>query len=155
MMSWHNKIELNIWQFVFLVSLSLICVLAAVTGWFRTIDPAVYGNLNKINNVTSIVHTHRKLSPFLDEIGSPPKLNNPHTYVQWTVLQMNDVYELIPLAGGKKGGLARVATIRRLLLEENPNTITILSGDVVSPSALGMKTKTEISFDIFVSSYVL
>jgi len=157
-MNCRNKVELNICQLVFLVSLCLICVIAAVTGWFRTIDPAVYGrishkNLNKINNVTSIVDTHRQLLSFLDDIGSPPKLNNPHSYVQWTFLQMNDVYELIPLGGGKKGGLARVATIRRLLLQENPNTITILSGDVVSPSALGMKKKQFIlQYDI-VESY--
>ncbi|CAF4785296.1 unnamed protein product, partial [Rotaria socialis] len=37
---------------------------------------------------------------------------------------------------GTKGGMARVATIRKLLLQENPNTITVVSGDVVSPSAL-------------------
>ena len=137
-MNCRSKIELNTCQLVFLVSLSLICVLAAVTGWFRTIDPAVYGNLN---HVTSIARTHRQLSSFLDYIGSPPTLHDPHSYVQWTILQMNDVYELIPLSGGKKGGLARVATIRKLLLRENPHTITVLSGDVVSPSALGMKTK--------------
>jgi 2',3'-cyclic-nucleotide 2'-phosphodiesterase (5'-nucleotidase family) len=138
MMSWHSKIELSIWQFIFIVSLSIICVLAAVFGWFRTIDPAVYKNPHQVNNITSILHPRRRLSAFLDDIGSPPQLHNPHSYVQWTFLQMNDVYELIPLSGGKKGGLARVATIRQLLREENPNTITVLSGDVVSPSALGM-----------------
>ncbi|CAF4863118.1 unnamed protein product [Rotaria sp. Silwood1] len=105
-------------------------------------DPIVYDrsthkHMTQINNVTSFVDTDQKLHSFLDEIGSPPKLNNPHSYIQWTFLQMNDVYELIPLSGGKKGGLARVATIRKLLLQENPNTITILAGDVVSPSALG------------------
>jgi 2',3'-cyclic-nucleotide 2'-phosphodiesterase (5'-nucleotidase family) len=136
----RKKIELSIWQLIFLVSLLLICVIAAVIGWFRTIDPAIYNKIpHRKNNVTSIVDTHRKLLSFLDDIGSPPKLNNPHSYVQWTFLQMNDVYELVPLGGGKKGGLARVATIRKLLLQENPNTITVLSGDVVSPSALGMK----------------
>jgi 2',3'-cyclic-nucleotide 2'-phosphodiesterase (5'-nucleotidase family) len=145
-MSCRNKIELNICQLIFLVSLSLICVIAALTGWFRTIDPFVYGqlpckNLTKFNNVTSIVDIQRRLLSFLDDIGSPPKLNNPHLYVQWTFLQMNDVYELKPLGGGTKGGLARVATIRQLLLQENPDTITILSGDIVSPSALGMKKK--------------
>jgi len=143
-MACRNKIELSVWQLSFLISLLIICVVIALTGWFRTIDPAVYGktsyeNLDKINNVTSVVDTHRPLLTFLDDIGSPPKLNNPHSYIQWTFLQMNDVYELIPLGGGKKGGLARVATIRQLLLQENPNTITVLCGDVVSPSALGIK----------------
>jgi len=144
-MGCRNKIELSVWQICFLITLSLVCVVFAVTGWFRTIDPPQYGKLSynnnstKINNVISHVNTHRRILPFLDDIGSPPKLNDPHLYIQWTFLQMNDVYELIPLSGGKKGGLARVATIRKLLLKENPNTITFLAGDVVSPSALGMK----------------
>ncbi|CAF1323423.1 unnamed protein product [Rotaria sordida] len=138
----RNKIELSIWQLCFLISLSLISIVIAIFGWFRTIDPIVYGKSShtyrtQINNVTSFVDTHQRLHLFLDDIGSPPKLNNPQSYIQWTFLQMNDVYELIPLSGGRKGGLARVATIRRLLLQENPHTITILSGDVVSPSALG------------------
>ncbi|CAF1077333.1 unnamed protein product, partial [Rotaria sordida] len=138
----RNKIELSIWQLCFLISLSLISIVIAIFGWFRTIDPIVYGKSSytyrtQINNVTSFVDTHQRLHSFLDDIGSPPKLNNPQSYIQWTFLQMNDVYELIPLSGGRKGGLARVATIRQLLLQENPHTITILSGDVVSPSALG------------------
>ena len=131
-MGCRNKVELTVWQICFLISLSIICVIVAVTGWFRTIDPPAYGKLsdnnsNKITNVISHVDTHRPFLAFLDDIGSPPILNDPHLYVQWTFLQMNDVYELIPLGGGKKGGLARVATIRKLLLQENPNTITIIT----------------------------
>lgn len=57
-------------------------------------------------------------------------------YVHWTILHMNDVYELLPLNEGKKGGLARVAHMRDLLLRENPFTYTVLSGDFLSPSAL-------------------
>lgn len=57
--------------------------------------------------------------------------------VQITLLQMNDVYEITPVSGGKQGGLARVSTIRQQLLAENPNTFTILSGDLFNPSALG------------------
>ncbi|MGB0931997.1 MAG: bifunctional metallophosphatase/5'-nucleotidase, partial [Chitinophagales bacterium] len=52
-------------------------------------------------------------------------------------LQMNDVYEIAPLEGGKVGGLARVATIRKQLLEENPHVITILAGDFLNPSLIG------------------
>jgi 5'-nucleotidase len=54
-----------------------------------------------------------------------------------TILQMNDVYEMDPVSGGKEGGLARVATLRDTLLKGNPNTITVLAGDLFSPSALG------------------
>ncbi|MEM9917612.1 MAG: bifunctional metallophosphatase/5'-nucleotidase [Bacteroidota bacterium] len=57
--------------------------------------------------------------------------------VEFIVLQMNDVYEIAPLEGGKAGGLARVASIRKELMKENANTITILSGDFLSPSFLG------------------
>jgi 5'-nucleotidase/UDP-sugar diphosphatase len=57
--------------------------------------------------------------------------------VEVTLLQFNDVYEIGPVEGGKSGGLARVATLRKRLLAENPNTFTVLAGDFVSPSALG------------------
>ncbi|MBW4493768.1 MAG: bifunctional metallophosphatase/5'-nucleotidase [Oscillatoria princeps RMCB-10] len=35
------------------------------------------------------------------------------------------------------GGLARLATLRKQLLQKNPRTYTILAGDFLSPSALG------------------
>ena len=57
--------------------------------------------------------------------------------VEITLLQINDVYEIGPVEGGKSGGLARVATLRKRLMAENPNTFTVLAGDFVSPSALG------------------
>ena len=57
--------------------------------------------------------------------------------VEVTLLQINDVYEITPVEGGRSGGLARVATLRRRLLAENPDTFTLLAGDFVSPSALG------------------
>ena len=50
---------------------------------------------------------------------------------------MNDVYEIAPLDNGKTAGLARVATIRQQLIAENPNTISLLSGDFLSPSLIG------------------
>lgn len=57
--------------------------------------------------------------------------------VDFIILQLNDVYEIAPLEGGKVGGMARVATVRKRLLAENPNVITTLSGDFVSPSLTG------------------
>ena len=56
--------------------------------------------------------------------------------VALTILQMNDVYELTPVSGGMEGGLARVATLRANLRAENPNTFTVLAGDLLNPSAL-------------------
>ena len=62
----------------------------------------------------------------------------PHdTVVKLTLLQINDVYEITPVSGGKEGGMARLATLRQQLLRENPYTYMILAGDLVSPSALG------------------
>ena len=57
--------------------------------------------------------------------------------VKITILQLNDVYEMSPVSGGKLGGLARVQTLLKKLRKENPNTITVLSGDLLSPSAIG------------------
>lgn len=64
--------------------------------------------------------------------------------IEFIVLQLNDVYEIAPLEGGKAGGLARVATVRQELLRENPNVISVLAGDFLSPSFLGtMKIENE------------
>lgn len=57
--------------------------------------------------------------------------------IEVTLLQLNDVYEISPVENGRYGGMARVATIRKELLRENPNTFTFLAGDFISPSAIG------------------
>jgi 5'-nucleotidase/UDP-sugar diphosphatase len=54
-----------------------------------------------------------------------------------TFLHLNDLYEITPVAGGQQGGMARLATLRRQLLQTNPRTYTVLAGDCLSPSALG------------------
>jgi 2',3'-cyclic-nucleotide 2'-phosphodiesterase (5'-nucleotidase family) len=48
----------------------------------------------------------------------------------------NDIYEVERPGGQSLGSLSRVAEIRRKLVEHNPRTITILSGDALSPSPL-------------------
>lgn len=55
--------------------------------------------------------------------------------VRITILQLNDVYEMTPING--QGGLAKIATLKKQLLAKNPNTYMVLSGDLISPSALG------------------
>ncbi len=57
--------------------------------------------------------------------------------VEFYILQMNDVYEIAPLEGGKVGGVARVATVLDSLKALNSNTISVLSGDFLSPSLTG------------------
>ncbi|MCI0691598.1 bifunctional metallophosphatase/5'-nucleotidase [candidate division KSB1 bacterium] len=61
----------------------------------------------------------------------------PNTIVKTTLLQINDVYEITPVGGGKEGGMARLATLRKQLAAQNPNMYMILAGDLFSPSALG------------------
>ena len=51
-------------------------------------------------------------------------------------LQINDVYEVLPLDNGKSGGLARVAALEKILLAQNSNTRTVIAGDFFNPSAL-------------------
>lgn len=65
------------------------------------------------------------------------KVASDHT-INFTILQINDVYEIAPLEGGRVGGLARVATIYDEIKREEPNSISILAGDFLSPSLLGM-----------------
>lgn len=49
-------------------------------------------------------------------------------------VQVNDVYEIAPIAGGKEGGMARVATLKKLYKQTNPNTFLVIAGDFISPS---------------------
>jgi len=60
-----------------------------------------------------------------------------HKPVEITILHLNDVYEIERPGDQCLGGLSRVAEIRRNLVEQNPRTLTVLSGDTLSPSPLG------------------
>ena len=51
-----------------------------------------------------------------------------------TFVQINDVYEIAPLSGGREGGIARVATLKKEWLQKNPNTLLVIAGDFLSPS---------------------
>ena len=42
-----------------------------------------------------------------------------------TFVQINDVYEIAPMQGGKVGGVARVATLKKQELAKNPNTLMV------------------------------
>src|SRR5690554_4726591 len=49
-------------------------------------------------------------------------------------VQVNDVYEIAPLSGGKEGGVARIASLKKQEKEKNKNTFLVMGGDFVSPS---------------------
>lgn len=54
--------------------------------------------------------------------------------IRVTIVHVNDVYQFTPVEGGKRGGLARLLTLKKEAIVENPNTIFTLGGDTLSPS---------------------
>ncbi|MBA6157015.1 bifunctional metallophosphatase/5'-nucleotidase [Tenacibaculum sp. S7007] len=88
------------------------------------------------------------LSIFIVSCGSPKNIkdSSPLSAYQFkkdtaktyfNILQINDVYEIAPIQGGKFGGMARVETVRQNLLKEDKNTMTVLAGDFLNPSLIG------------------
>lgn len=70
--------------------------------------------------------------------SAPPSLAPPPpSDARVAILHFNDVYEITPVEGGRSGGLARVATVRKRLLARGIPLLTTLGGDFLSPSALG------------------
>ena len=57
--------------------------------------------------------------------------------ITFKFIQLNDVYEIAPLNGGKYGGMARVAHVRDSIAKINPNTFMFMAGDFLNPSLLG------------------
>ncbi len=53
---------------------------------------------------------------------------------QLTVLHLADVYEMLPVSGGKFGGLARVAALERQLAAGKSHVLMTIGGDFLSPS---------------------
>lgn len=76
------------------------------------------------------------VEPIKEFIAETTVTNNPNT-IEFNFLQLNDVYEIAPIQGGKFGGMARVETIHKKLQEENPNTMLFMAGDFLNPSLLG------------------
>ncbi|MBC7915743.1 MAG: bifunctional metallophosphatase/5'-nucleotidase [Pyrinomonadaceae bacterium] len=54
--------------------------------------------------------------------------------IEASFIQINDVYEIAPLANGTSGGMARVGQLKKELKHNNPNTFMVMSGDFESPS---------------------
>jgi len=65
------------------------------------------------------------------------KENPENNIITFKFLQVNDVYEIEALDGGKFGGMARVAHVRDSINKENPNTYLFMAGDFLNPSLLG------------------
>ncbi len=54
--------------------------------------------------------------------------------VRVTLLQLNDVYQFAPVDQGRRGGIARVMTLKKQIEQQSPNTLFLLAGDTISPS---------------------
>ena len=63
-------------------------------------------------------------------------LKSAENKIEISILHVNDVYEISPLEGGKVGGMARLATLKKELTRKNPNTLTILAGDFLNPALI-------------------
>ena len=60
--------------------------------------------------------------------------SNDDGKIEVVFIQVNDVYEIAPIEGGKTGGMARVATLKKMHKAQNPNTFLLMAGDFLSPS---------------------
>ncbi|EDM43156.1 metallophosphoesterase [unidentified eubacterium SCB49] len=100
-------------------------------------------NENEVKMKKSIFHTPYSililLSAFLlvtscktKKITVPKK-----NVVTIKLLQVNDVYEISPLSGGKEGGMARVAYVADSIRKQYSNTYLTMAGDFLNPSLIG------------------
>ncbi|RKG72172.1 bifunctional metallophosphatase/5'-nucleotidase [Corallococcus terminator] len=64
---------------------------------------------------------------------APPTSAPSGETVRLTLLHLNDVYQFQPTAQNR-GGLSRVATLRKQALKESPHVLTLMAGDTLSPS---------------------
>lgn len=92
------------------------------------------------------------LAMLLLSCAGPARISQPRAgligdSIRITLLQINDVYEITPVSGGKEGGMARLATLRKQLQAENPHTFMLLAGDLFSPSALGTAKVDDVRLD--------
>src|SRR5688572_22544661 len=58
----------------------------------------------------------------------------PDCTVRVTLLQVNDVYQFAPVDLNKRGGIARVLTLKQEIEKQSPHTLFLLAGDTISPS---------------------
>src|SRR5207249_4647877 len=63
--------------------------------------------------------------------------------VEITLLQINDAYVLEPVDGGRRGGMARLATRVKRIRGAHPNVIVAHAGDMLSPSPMSTVLRGE------------
>jgi 2',3'-cyclic-nucleotide 2'-phosphodiesterase (5'-nucleotidase family) len=69
-------------------------------------------------------------------VGHAPPAPTAPRLVELTLLQINDAYVLEPVDGGRRGGMARLATQVKRLRAAHPNVVFAHAGDMLSPSPM-------------------
>jgi len=69
--------------------------------------------------------------------------------VNLTLMQLNDVYQLLPNGPNAEGGLARIATLQKAIVSQSDHVIFVLSGDTLSPSLESIAFKGGQMIDIW------
>ncbi|HEX8140618.1 MAG TPA: 5'-nucleotidase C-terminal domain-containing protein [Pyrinomonadaceae bacterium] len=78
---------------------------------------------------------------------APGQTQSSSKCVRITLLQVNDVYQFMPVDRGTQGGLARVSTLRKQIMKDSPNTLFLFSGDTISPSVESIQLKGQQMID--------
>jgi 5'-nucleotidase len=78
---------------------------------------------------------------------APGQTQSSSKCVRITILQVNDVYQFMPVDRGTQGGLARVSTLRKQIMKDSPNTLFLFSGDTISPSVESIQLKGQQMID--------
>jgi 2',3'-cyclic-nucleotide 2'-phosphodiesterase (5'-nucleotidase family) len=75
--------------------------------------------------------------------AGPATLRQARTDARVTFLHVNDAYELEPVDGGRRGGMARLATLVKRMRGTQPHAIFTHGGDAISPSVMSTYLKGE------------
>src|SRR5688500_15456740 len=82
-------------------------------------------------NSTRVRRTALAFALLLAAIFSITAQEKTECNVKVTLLQVNDVYQFLPVDRGNAGGLARVLTKKKEIQKENPNTLFLMAGDTI------------------------
>jgi 2',3'-cyclic-nucleotide 2'-phosphodiesterase (5'-nucleotidase family) len=93
--------------------------------------------VNAVETQKKIKMKYPKIILFLLSIFFVFSCSKEDDKIDFTFLQLNDVYEIAPIQGGEFGGMARVETVHQDLLKENKNTLLVMAGDFLNPSLIG------------------
>src|SRR5688572_4574550 len=106
-----------------------------------------------MNNVTRLMPRRLALiTVFLLATLSLSAQQKPDCTVRVTLLQVNDVYQFAPVDLNKRGGIARVLTLKQEIEKQSPHTLFLLAGDTISPSVESITYKGSQMIDAWNAS---